>query len=384
MRGIRTTQQDIAIGHRVVSISRIAFSLNKLMTLESPEVERVVEIDEEARSKGYNFQVTLEGQNGRRNVIMTHTGFSRDSGRPILWSEPLPENDDEAIAFVAAAFMRGEGKRSYLFWVGQIGEAYAYCHLITDRHYAEENMILGEDMFYSPNAIPITLPSNIEQGMLIGIDQLNGTAEDGLIVHKPGNVQIVMRNKTLAQAAAIPTIPRNHSSLSYGNFNSMHDVAEQEELALARSEPSEALVLAWKDGDEQHVNVLGSTGIDFYRQDDIEIYVEGHIPGPGLWRFVNAKMLGYTSYEGEYDQDLDGDAIPADREAIRRHFGAIEALNAEIFEITGQELRFEDMIAKAVESKAEDDRLTEIHRLKMEAENAERERLKIKGTPATT
>lgn len=366
MKGLKTLQREISIGHRLVSVSRLAYGLNNTRTLESPQIERIVEIDGEARRNGHNITITLEGPSGRRDVVMAHTGFVYDAKRTILWSEPLPDDDEEAIALVAAAYMRSDSHSSLLFWVGKGCDGLAYCHLITDRIHAEEPVMKAAGgMYYAPHGIPMRLPTDVSEGMLIGVDRVDATLEDGLIIHKPRNVQIVMRNKTLAQAAALPAAPRRRSEFAGGNFGGMYEINNAEELAIAVSEPSEALVLVWSDGDRQETTVLGSSGIAFHQQDDVAIYLEDKIPGPGLWSFVDAKMYGSYSYEGEYDQDLEGSAIPADHAAIERLFGPIEELPREVLEITGEVGDADTLIAQAIAS-----------------ENSEREAEKARKTAA--
>jgi len=371
MRGQHTLQREIAVGHRIVSVSRLAYGLNKTRTLEGPSVERVVEVDEDARRLGHAMRLVLEGPEGRREVHMAHTGFRRDPRREILWSDPLPEDDAQAIALVAAAFLRDSGYASLLFWAGPSHDGVSYCHLVTDVVHAEEAMVATDGMFYSPHGIPMRLPDGVAAGTLIGVDRLRAEMVDGRCIHTPANVVTVMTGVTLAEACAIPVVERRRSDFPVGNFGSMHEVMEAEELAYARNEPSEALVVSWMDGDSRQVHVLGSSGIAFHHQDDIACYVEGHIVGDGLWLIANAEMHGYHDHEGGYDQDLDADAVPADHDAIRRLFGPVAEIAREMVDVIGDPVEADDLIAQAVKADEEDRAATEAARI-ARAEAAEK------------
>lgn len=369
MMGMHTLQREIAVGHRLVSASRLAYGLNNMRTLENPQVERVVQVDEDARRLGHNMRVTLEGPDGVRDVVMAHTGFVRDGRREILWSDPLPDDDAEAIAMVAAAYMRTNGYRSLLFWTTPAHDGIAYCHLLSDQVHADEPMIVTSGLAHSSHGIPLLLPEGIAAGSVIGVDRLRGGIVDGRCVHSPLNVVTVMTGRTLAEAAAIPSWKRTRSDWHSGNFGSMHDVNEAEELALARSQPSEALVVSWMDGDDRQVHVLGSSGIAFHHQDDIAAYIEGHIVGDGLWLFANAEMHGYHDHEGGYDQDLDGDAVPADHAAVERLFGPVGDIAREMVDVIGEAIEADELIAQAVSSDIADRAASEAARISRETAN---------------
>lgn len=368
MRGLHTLQREIAPGHRIVIASRLAHGLGKLRTLENPAVERVVEIDEDARRMGHNMRLQLDGPGGTREVIMAHTGFVRDGLREILWSDPLPDDDAEAIALVAAAYMRDDGHGSLLFWTGHVNDGIAYCHLVTDKVWAEEAMVATGNMYHSSHGIPLRLTGDIPAGSVIGVDRLRAEMVDGLCVHTPANMVTVMTGKTLAEAAAIPIRKPRRSDFGCANFGSMHDVIEAEELAFARNKASEALVVSWMDGDQRQIHVLGSSGIAFFRQDDVGCYIEGHIVGDGLWLFANAEMHGTYDHEGGYDQDLDGDAVPADHAAIERLFGPVGDFAREMVDVIGDPVEADALIAQAVAA-------DEADRIATEAARVERERL---------
>lgn len=368
MRGVSTTQRDIEIGHRLVSVARIEIGLNKVQRLADPQIERVTAIDEDARRMGHNMRLTLEGPSGARDIYMAHTGFNEQGPRRVIWSDPLPEDDEVAIALVSAARMATEGRQSILLWIGGIDSGIGYCHQVTDQIHAEDNLVVDGGYAHTPYGIPVLIPDGIGAGALIGVDRLCAEIVDGRCVHKPANVHVVMGQCTLKQATDMPVARRRRSTFSYGNFGGLSVVTDAEELAQARAEPSEALVVVWMDGDSQQTHVLGTTGIAFHRQDDVAIYLEDKMPGIGLWLFANASMHGSYSHEGEYDQDLDGDAVPADHAAIERLFGPVDEIAREMVEVIGDPVEADELIAQAIKSDADDRAATEAANAKHKAE----------------
>ena len=118
---------------------------------------------------------------------------------------------------------------------------------------------------------------------------------------------------------------------------------QEEEVALARLEPNEALTLISKEvgGDEVRLHVLGSSGITFLLADDIESSLESHSPeGPGRWVFGNATWNSSTSYQGDYDCWLEGDWRPASAEDVARLSGLdMAGLDKEIADWTDLDVR---------------------------------------------
>ena len=111
-----------------------------------------------------------------------------------------------------------------------------------------------------------------------------------------------------------------------------HDIGgfeDEEERAVARGEPSEALVVASGEGHHPKA-MLSSSGIAFHRVDDA-VDLIGDPPGKGVWIYAGARIWSYRDeFEGDYDCGIDGDWVPAEAADLARHGIDADALDLEI------------------------------------------------------
>lgn len=126
------------------------------------------------------------------------------------------------------------------------------------------------------------------------------------------------------------------------------------EIAYHRTQPSTALVLFYKDGDEVRNHTLGSSGYTAFVCDDLNLYFDDQVAEPGLYAIHNLAIRGYQSNDGEWDAGLEGDWLAATPEDVERLFGT-EAIDEEIVAIletdedpTGIAGRYMEMARQAV------------------------------------
>lgn len=152
----------------------------------------------------------------------------------------------------------------------------------------------------------------------------------------------------------LDTLPAKPSHSFASTLSSASHINRDYEIAYSRTEPSTALVLFYKDGDELRNHTLGSSGYTACVCDDLNTYFDDQVSEPGLYAIHNLAIRGYQSHDGEWDVDLEGDWLAATPEDVERLFGT-EAIDNEIVEIietdedpTGIAERYMEMARQAV------------------------------------
>jgi hypothetical protein len=149
----------------------------------------------------------------------------------------------------------------------------------------------------------------------------------------------------------LPAEP-NHSFAS--TLSSPSHINHDYEIAHSKTEPSTALVLFYKDGDELRNHTLGASGYTAFVCDDLNTYFDGQVSGPGLYTIHDLAIRGYQSHDGDWDADLEGGFLAATPEDVERLFGTA-AIDDEIVAIletdedpTGIAERYMEMARQAV------------------------------------
>ena len=342
MKGMAMLAREIVPGHRFVAVRNMTQDLKGRRRWDDLRIETVEAVDSAAVKRGDNARVTLRSGPETREVMVCHTGVADDAiaitGWRTVWTEPLPADDREALAYVGA-LLADKGYRDVaLLWIGAARGVEAYAHLITDRVHADEPLAATEGMHYAPTAIGVLATEPLEEGSLVAASMDRAHKTDGRFVLELKHAEVIRRNVSLKDAVGIvPVVPRIGRMTPNGNLASWHDIDERFDEAQARSEPSEALVLAWGEGRELRASCLGKRGIAFWHNDDPEPYAEDGVPGPGLWLWSDVAVRGYVDHEGGHDMDMTGDWTPAKDEDIKRLFGDPSCLDGEISEHCGED-----------------------------------------------
>lgn len=336
MRGMHQRPSDHYVGMRVVTARNARYDLQGLSTFEEIRVERIVQLDQEAIRRGHHARAVLEHEGVERDVILCNGTFAEDAPMRVIWTDPLPGDDAAAVELVSGANSGRNGKQATLLWVGAIADGIAYCHVVTDTFHLDDGVTDDGAMGHCDRAIAVQAWDGAAAGSLVVCMLRRAHVRDGLIVHAVKGVRTVMENVTLKEAVKLPCDRRSRrNTLSRGNFAGMFEVIEAEDRARAEAQPSEALVLRWRDGDQEMTNILSSTGIAFHRNDEPESYVEGAIEALGLWMFVDANIVSTTDHEGEHDSYMEGSTRPATMDDVLRAFGTDYDAEREIYEMTG-------------------------------------------------
>ena len=349
MRGMGMRAEELEVGRRWATARRFSHGIDQRHP-ESMGIERIADFDREAVETGGGVRVTLETADGtRRDVVMTRASVETTGGVAVVWTDPLPADDGVALALVAAANTDTSQRRATLLWIGAVEGDIAYCHLVTDDRHAGDRHLSGDAgcMRISGVARAVRFDRPVTARSLVAVTRGRATIETGRCVHAPGSERTVMREASLEDVVAIPTAAARRTDVASGNFSGAEHLDEAEEWAWAASKPSEALVLVVDDDGEDRTIVLGSGGTAFHNQDDAATYLEDKMPGPGLWAFVNAKTHSWEDHEGGWDQEIDGDAVPATIEVMERLVGPEAMVAAEIAGHTGVEADVAALIERA-------------------------------------
>lgn len=365
--------RDLKPGHRVL-VGSNSFSLLPDMVERNLKVLTVVENEPDVR-------LVLRDEDGNLDVreYLPHSpGEVKYNGKPsIVWTSELPVGDERAVMGYAKACLAASRNNCGLFHVRVVtdgiataslvqpaGGALAASHLKREDYpegdatvvappYDPTNLEIGEMSWegrivgnagFWKEEVRIKVPANAEwkAGDLVIAPDYSCEIRDGnpsirlkqigAPNAKTGYVPpphcIVLGNMDERQVGAfLPwanlTRPEMEGVTSYlwSHPSGCHvDYLEEVELAKVRLEPSEALVVWYRDedGKETSCACLGSSGIAFYRVDSITDNFYGENVSEGLWVFENAKAWSSQSYEGEWDGGIDGDWRPATVEDLER------------------------------------------------------------------
>lgn len=347
MLGRNSVQTDFHVGKRVVAGNGTSSILEGEDDHLNLRVEIVEQIDMDAVGRGENAMMVLRSGDETRNVLLCSTRVIDDLDGPsawrTMWTDPLPENDGQALAFVRAAHARDarQGRETVLLlWVvAATAGGRGYAHLLTENSdAADASHATGNGLHHSIHALAIEVEDDLESGSLVAGRLKDAYLRDGIIVHKFARCHLIASNLTIEQAANIvprPAISKGRFAIS--NFGGWHQVHNEEEQALARSEPSESLVLGWMEGGRLEVQCLASTGIAFWMNDDPASYAETSIPGPGLWMWRNVRRSGHTDHEGVYDESMEGEWQRATIADVTHMIGSVDDCANEIREYTGED-----------------------------------------------
>lgn len=334
MRGMNTTQHDYHVGMRLVTARDRTQGLDGVSRFREMRIETVEDIDREAIGRGHNAVMTLRHGEDTRRVILCYTSIAEDAPMRVVWSDPLPDDDEAALALVAGAYADPASRRAALFWVGAVADQVAYCHLVTDDLHGDQGLQpVGGRMSASAKAIAIGVWNGAARGDLITGLLADATKDKGLTVHRLKGVATVMSGVSLEDAAPPMAERSRRRGFGWSNFMGMDQIEEMEDRAHQATLRSEALVLRWMDGDREQTRVVSSTGLAFHHVDDAECYVEDSIPGVGLWMFENARLGSSVSYEGEHDSWMEGRARPATAQDVASMFGSTDDLDRELIDI---------------------------------------------------
>ncbi|MCS4089722.1 hypothetical protein [Rhizobium sp. BK176] len=203
----------------------------------------------------------------------------------------------------------------------------------------------------------VTPVPDVKAGDILIARHFGFTFEDGTPFVRLLDIAVIGNAENTADAVAflglddLPVEP-NHGFAS--TLSSASQINRDYEIARSRTEPSTALVLFYKDGDEIRNHTLGSSGYTAYVCDDLNIYFDGQVHEPGLYTIHDLAIRGYQSHDGEWDADLEGDFRAATPEDVERLFGT-EAIDSEIVAIletdedpTGIAERYMEMARQAV------------------------------------
>ncbi|MBY3151074.1 hypothetical protein HFO56_01445 [Rhizobium laguerreae] len=161
--------------------------------------------------------------------------------------------------------------------------------------------------------------------------------EDGTPFVHLTDVAVVGNAETTAAAVAflgLDKLPANRDHSFASALSGASEITHDYETAHSRTEPSTALVLFYKDGDEMTHHTLGASGYYAFVEPEIDSYFNDKVSEPGLWTVHNMAIRGYQSHEGEWDADLEGDWLAATMEDVERLFG-LEAIDDEIAAVLG-------------------------------------------------
>lgn len=340
MTGMNVAQTDYHVGQRIVAGRDARTNLEGDISYGEMRMETVESIDEDARGRGNNARMTLRHGDETRTVLLCWTKIDdrtvQETPWRTLWSEPLPVDDAQALAYVRAVTSTETYRSVALLWIGAVKpDGGAYAHMLTETHEqdAERGRCVRESpgMHYGAHPISVRGGQPLIPRTLVAARLTGAEGEDGVVVHEVRILATIVEDVTLVEAAsAMPVQTRRPGCRGTHNLVGWFRINEEEDRALARTEPSEALTLCWMDGGSAVVKCLAKTGIDFWNNDDPETYAENAVPGPGLWMWRNVQYRGYRDHEGGYDADMDGDWEPATQEDVLRMAGSISAAEDDV------------------------------------------------------
>lgn len=351
MLGVHKYQTEFKVGDRIVSAKslRAGYDYKKgheTLSYSDIRIETIREIDETSKAMGHNITAKVGHDDKERKVIICRSSiqeYQESNQHPewkVVWTDPLPEDDELALNYVKAVIQNRTTGKTGLFWTRNGGNNVIYAHMLSDsREFHEEIKVMSEyekeNYFsYSCHALLFKTEENLpEKTLFTGIvDKAN--LENGVMINDLASITILKSNIELDAASQIIA---DQEEKNPGNLMPYRKILEIEEVAFVKTLPSEALVLAWNDGERVSATVLGSSGYPFYQNEDPDAYAEETIPGPGLWAWRNVSMHVYRSYEGETDVSMEGDWEVADEKIITSLWGPLSDMDDEIREYTGDE-----------------------------------------------
>lgn len=328
MIGMNRHQRAFQVGTRVVSARDRRTGLDDGASFGEMRVETVVDLDLDVVAAGNNARMVLAHAGGTREVRLGYTSIHEEGPWRVVWTDPLPDDDQAALRIVGDLLgLNGGYRRTVLLWIAMREDEISYAHQLWDHDEVTEHAGIPQPVGpFRMSSAPIRIRGLNEMGPgdLIACLHHDAMLENHLYEH------IVKNPRTIAYAATPADIPaalpwqrhvRNRNTIGKGDLAGPHAFEEAEDLAWARTQPSEALVAAWEDETAAgrksvNVSVIDRSGIAFHNNDDPEAYLEHTVPGPGLWKFENARMHSWRSHEGEYDSDIEGDWRPANEQDV--------------------------------------------------------------------
>jgi hypothetical protein len=238
----------------------------------------------------------------------------------------LPKGDDRNIGSICP---RDEGIPDYV-----VGNAAIWAHMLRIERKAD-------DWALRPGALVVAWTGKAH-------------VADGLPVH---TVRYMIDVLACSVERLGQWLPQSLSPVGYysGPFHDVHEIEEEELRARLRTEPDEALVLGYMDGDRRAGMLLGRSGITFHHADDALASMFGSDDPPlGLWVAEDTKWAG----EGE-DVQIDFDLRPADMADVERFGWDADDIRIEIAGDHGVpvDLVPEDICAQILEQAREVDAL---------------------------
>jgi hypothetical protein len=249
----------------------------------------------------------------------------------VIWTIPVPEASDEELrrlAIGAAGIAPGRAiDKPWLLHVQSIHDGIAYAlpvlpcgdernlGSISPRDELEPDYVVGNAAIWA-HMVRIQRKEDdwpLRAGALIVAWTGKAHIVDGLPVH-------TVRHMIDVLACSVERLgtwlPRSLSPVGYytGPFLDVHEIEEEELRARLRTQPNEALVLGYLDGDRRQGQLLGTSGITFHNVDDaLSSMFGGGDPDLGLWVAQDATWVG----EGE-DVEIESDMRPATMADVER------------------------------------------------------------------
>lgn len=261
----------------------------------------------------------------------------------VMWSMPIPEATDEELRRLVAATAGVGGShgrdKPWLLHVQSTTEGMA-CALpvlpVADERSAGKLYTEDDDLpeYVVGNAAIWAHMVRIERtaedwalrpGALVVMWPGKARIVDGLPLHKARHLIDIM---TCSVERLGAWLPKSLSPASYysGPFVDVAEIEEEEERARLRTQPNQALVYGYVDGDQRGGTMLGTSGITFHHADDLMTNLFGmDDPELGLWVADDAVWTG----SGE-DVEIQSDMRPATMEDLQRFGWDAEDLHGEI------------------------------------------------------
>ena len=318
---------DIVPGARLVTGRRVQCAGRDLSGIVSEFAVVTVEQDEQ----GLYF---VNAAGTRRRFERNTDAYATTPLRiphEVLWSMPLPEATDEELRrlVVGATGVYGGGSRDkpLLLHVQSVTDTIAFALPVLPTgdersvgsiyiHEARRPDYVVGNAAISSHMVRIDRGDDqwtLRPGALIVMWPGKAMIVDGLPLHSVKHMIDVMRCSIERLGV---WLPKSLSPVGYhsGPFHDVLEIEEEEERAHLRTQPNQALVFGYLDGDGRGGLSLGTSGITFHHSDDLMTDIFGmDDPELGLWVADDAKWTG----SGE-DVEIESDMRPATAEDIAR------------------------------------------------------------------
>jgi len=288
----------------------------------------------------------------------------------VVWTIPVPEATDEELRRLVTGAVglarRSSSDKPLLLHVQSVHEGLAYAlpvlpkgddRNIASIHPREEGIpdyVVGNAAIWA-HMLRIERKDDdwgLRPGALIVAWTGKAHVVDGLPVH---TVQYMIDVLACSVERLGQWLPQSLSPLGYysGPFHDIHEIEEEELRARLRTEPDEALVLGYMDGDRRAGMLLGTSGITFHHADDpLASMFGGGEPPLGLWLAEDTRWTG----EGE-DVEIESDLRPATMADVERFGWDADDIRTEIAGDVGVRIDLvpEDICAQILEQAREVD-----------------------------